>query len=108
MRQQKGYLGGEHKNWTNHQLFSLLIACTTKGSTVIDQDTAALPEPPPSAAADCPEDAENAVMTSHGCVLGTTSLGLEYFLNIPYAEPPVDELRWKRPVSAKVWETAAG
>ena len=48
-------------------------------------------------------------MTSHGCVLGTTSLGLEYFFNIPYAEPPVDELRWKRPVSAKrMGDPAAG
>ena len=42
-------------------------------------------------------------MSTHGCILGTESEGIEYFLNIPYASPPVDELRWKRPVPHEVW-----
>ena len=104
MRQQKGYLGGEHKTGRT-MLFSLLIACTTKGSTVIDQDTAALPEPPALSSCRLPRRCRECGNDQSWLRWAPPAWGWSTFFNIPYAEPPVDELRWKRPVSAKVWET---
>ena len=39
-------------------------------------------------------------------VVQTSRNGEEYhaFLGIPYAQPPVDELRWERPNPAPKWE----
>ncbi len=53
--------------------------------------------------ASCPEGNELSWMSTHGCVIGAESTGIEYFLNIPYASPPVEELRWKRPISHEIW-----
>jgi para-nitrobenzyl esterase len=38
------------------------------------------------------------VVTNTGTVQGTTVNGVQRYLGIPYAEPPVGDLRWKRPV----------
>jgi para-nitrobenzyl esterase len=37
------------------------------------------------------------VQTEDGAVQGNVALGVENFLNIPYAAPPVGELRWSPP-----------
>ena len=77
-----------------------LIGCAQTDDKQHDTNItdATAPEPAP-----CPEGSELSWMSTHGCVIGTESNGLEYFLNIPYASPPVDDLRWKRPVSSEVW-----
>ncbi|GAB2927895.1 carboxylesterase family protein [Micromonospora polyrhachis] len=43
------------------------------------------------------------VNTTHGKVRGTVSPGLRTFEGIPYAAPPVDELRWTSPQPATAW-----
>jgi len=43
--------------------------------------------------------------TRSGCVLGREAEGVEGFLGIPYAEAPVAELRWRRPVPVTPWTT---
>lgn len=41
---------------------------------------------------------------AQGHVQGVVENGMGYFKAIPYAEPPVGELRWKDPVPKKAWE----
>ena len=41
--------------------------------------------------------------TPSGPVRGYVADGIEIFRGIPYAEPPVGELRWKEPVAVKPW-----
>jgi len=47
-----------------------------------------------------------AVITQAGIVAGKTSTGgdVAIFLGIPYAAPPVGDLRWKAPQAVEVWE----
>ncbi|MCR4676004.1 MAG: carboxylesterase family protein [Sphaerochaetaceae bacterium] len=53
-------------------------------------------------------DENLAVKTENGVFVGTKSWGVQQFLGIPYAKPPVRDLRWKLPQkpepSDKVWE----
>lgn len=44
-------------------------------------------------------DAELAVKTRTGIFVGEKQKKIIYYLGIPYAEPPVGELRWRAPVS---------
>jgi len=44
-----------------------------------------------------------AVETTSGPVRGTVEDGLEVFLGIPYAAPPIGELRWKPPEPVEPW-----
>jgi para-nitrobenzyl esterase len=47
------------------------------------------------------------VKTEYGLVLGVKMNGYTLYKGIPYAAPPVGELRWKAPQPAKVWEGVA-
>lgn len=44
------------------------------------------------------------VKTANGIVEGVNSSGVKIFKGIPFAAPPVGELRWKAPQPAKNWE----
>ena len=43
------------------------------------------------------------IETKAGKIQGYTEEGLEIFKGIPYAEPPIGDLRFCRPVAKKVW-----
>jgi len=52
----------------------------------------------------CPEGlADLAIATWDGCVTGRVADGVEGFLGIPYAQPPVDALRWAPPQDPVPW-----
>lgn len=53
-----------------------------------------------------PQDsvATGEVQTNSGPVRGFTQNGLDTFLGIPYAEPPVGSLRFKSPVAREPWQ----
>src|SRR6201989_2698359 len=56
------------------------------------------------AAAPMPAQAAGPVVKiKQGAVRGTTVEGVEEFWGIPYAAPPVGDLRWRPPVAAPVW-----
>ena len=65
------------------------------------------PEPKavPAVSGDHPEPTE-VIHTAKGDVSGllTADGAVEVFAGIPYAKPPVKELRWKPPVEAEAWE----
>ncbi len=44
------------------------------------------------------------VMTANGILQGTQLSGISMFKGVPYAEPPVGDLRWKEPQPVKNWE----
>ena len=46
-----------------------------------------------------------AVSTSFGTVIGSMQNGIESWLGIPYAEPPIGALRWQPPHPMKNWTT---
>lgn len=49
--------------------------------------------------------AQNPVVeTNYGKLQGEKRGDLNYFLGIPYAKPPVDELRWKAPQEPEDWD----
>ncbi len=58
-----------------------------------------------SAAAPPAEDAPTLVMTDKGPVQGTVSGASRLFFAIPYAAPPVGDLRWKPPAAHAAWTT---
>jgi len=41
--------------------------------------------------------------TESGLVRGTTANGAEQFLGVPYAAPPIDDLRWRAPARVPRW-----
>lgn len=43
------------------------------------------------------------VHTTRGRIEGTTDHGLNVFRGIPFAAPPLDDLRWREPHEAKAW-----
>ena len=52
----------------------------------------------------CPEDLEGGVLTTSGCMVGTEMEYSEGFLGVPYAQPPLGDLRWQRPHPIEPWE----
>lgn len=49
------------------------------------------------------EEQYRPLKTSQGWLQGGEHDGVEYYLGIPYAEPPVGELRWRAPQSTSPW-----
>src|SRR5712692_5167023 len=56
-----------------------------------------------AASAASAEEREPVVATSDGRVRGISSDGVDRFLGIPYAAPPVGDLRWKPPQPHGHW-----
>ena len=48
-------------------------------------------------------DVTQVVKIRQGALKGTVKDGVAYHLGIPYAAPPVGELRWKPPAAAPTW-----
>ena len=44
------------------------------------------------------------VKTANGVLQGTQLSGISMFKGVPYAQPPVGDLRWKEPQPVKNWE----
>ena len=44
------------------------------------------------------------VYTNYGALVGTEHDGFSTFLGVPYAQPPVGDLRWKAPQPLQSWE----
>ena len=44
------------------------------------------------------------VKTKYGELKGVSQKGYTVFKGVPYAKPPVGELRWKRPQELDPWE----
>jgi len=44
------------------------------------------------------------IETKSGKIQGYTENGLEIFKGIPYAEPPIGDLRFRPPVAKKTWD----
>src|SRR3989337_2232031 len=44
------------------------------------------------------------VKTVNGILEGTNESGIRVFRGVPFAQPPVGELRWKEPQPVKNWE----
>src|SRR5687768_17317549 len=65
--------------------------CVTLGSSVIHAAGS-------EGVADAPR-----VMTSGGLVVGARRGNSDVFLGIPYAAPPIGELRWKPPTTPARW-----
>jgi len=57
---------------------------------------------PDAATAPCASD-DPTLSTTTGCIVGRATEHGEEFLGIPYAEPPVGELRWRPPVPVEPW-----
>jgi len=47
----------------------------------------------------------NAVQTDKGVVIGHTTATMREFLGIPYAAPPIGDLRWQPPQPAAAWSS---
>ncbi|AHH18573.1 carboxylesterase, type B [Nocardia nova SH22a] len=48
-------------------------------------------------------DRTEIITTTHGPVRGSIGDGMRRFLGIPYAAPPIGDLRWRPPVSPTAW-----
>ena len=49
-------------------------------------------------------DRTEIIQTAHGPIRGFVDDGMQKFLGIPYAAPPIEDLRWRPPALPKAWE----
>lgn len=73
--------------WSLPLLAAALLATATPTAA-----TATTHHPPPEA------------RTTTGVLRGSTTAGVDSFLGIPYAQPPVGQLRWRPPQPAQPWQ----
>lgn len=86
----------------------LCAGCSSSNPDPIDPTGPVSPPPPvPTPTEDPPgppEPAPLVVPTETGEVRGTTGAGVRSFVGIPYAAPPVDDLRWRAPEPPPPWD----
>ena len=84
-----------------------LLASACEPPVIPDQslpeDTAPPDEDDTGEAPICPPDLDPVIASASGCVWGSSDGSVESFLGIPYAEPPVDELRFLAPHAIDPW-----
>ena len=44
------------------------------------------------------------IKTPYGLIKGVNDKNVFMYLGIPYASPPVNDLRWKNPIDVKPWQ----
>jgi len=66
-------------------------------ATFVAWSTGAMPADPPAPSMSI------TVMTDKGPVTGASTITMNSFLGIPYAAPPVNDLRWKAPQASAPW-----
>ena len=76
-----------------------LFAVSTVGvaATILGAGTSGAVASPTS------DGANPIVRTDDGLVRGTTAGGVNEFLGLPYAAPPIGNLRWRPPAPAASW-----
>ncbi|MCB9683238.1 MAG: carboxylesterase family protein [Alphaproteobacteria bacterium] len=79
------------------------VVVETDTDTVVDSDTDVAVDTDPPVPAPCPEGTSDAVPTTTGCVIGHRTDGRFEALGIPYAEPPLGDLRFARTVPKAPW-----
>ena len=65
---------------------------------------AALAQTTPTAADEPAGGAASVVTTASGQLHGTVADGVENFFGVPYAAPPVGDLRWRAPAPVEAWD----
>ena len=43
------------------------------------------------------------IQTNYGAIHGFSEFNANVYLGIPYAQPPIKDLRWKKPIDPKPW-----
>ena len=76
----------------------LLISCITSKNNAPTEDTAV------NTAEIICEGSEPMFNSSTGCIQGIHHEDITYYLGIPYAQPPVGDLRWQRTVPVNRWD----
>lgn len=82
--------GARSRSWRKKILICSILAAATAST--------------PAFAGDDSNDSGPTVRTIEGPVRGLTKNGVNEFLGIPYAAPPVGKLRWQPPQAAKKWK----
>ncbi len=81
------------RNWII--MIGALLSCSCGGNDKVA-------DPADTGAGGC-LDSHPSISSGSGCIEGTDDGAVEAFLGIPYAQPPVGELRWRRTVPVDAW-----